>query len=54
MTMFGTLVGNYLPIDDVRDDVALAYKKEIKWQTEVLLLPYKKMCAQRQVKFLAP
>ncbi|KAG1354405.1 putative U-box domain-containing protein 35 [Cocos nucifera] len=43
-------VGNYLPIDDVRDDVAIAYKKEIKWQTEVLLLPYKKMCAKRQVE----
>ncbi|XP_010919905.2 U-box domain-containing protein 35 [Elaeis guineensis] len=50
ITSVPTPFGNYLPIDDVRDDVALAYKKEIKWQTEVLLLPYKKMCAQRQVE----
>ncbi|XP_038976179.1 U-box domain-containing protein 52 isoform X2 [Phoenix dactylifera] len=50
ITLVPTPFGNYLPINDVRDDIALAYKEEIKWQTEMLLLPYKKMCAKRQVE----
>ena len=43
------LVGNSLPISQVRDDVAAAYKKEVEWQTNEMLIPYKKMCAQRKV-----
>ncbi|XP_022771551.1 U-box domain-containing protein 35 isoform X2 [Durio zibethinus] len=27
-----------------------AYKKEVEWQTNEMLLPYKKMCAQRKVE----
>ncbi|XP_077235351.1 U-box domain-containing protein 35-like [Tasmannia lanceolata] len=48
--MVPTPMGNSLPISKVRDDVAAAYKKEIKWKTDAMLLPYKKMCAQKQVE----
>ncbi|CAK8564787.1 unnamed protein product [Lathyrus sativus] len=42
-------VGNYLPISQVRNDVAAAYKKEMEWKTHQMLLPFKKMCEQRKV-----
>ncbi|KAL5745973.1 hypothetical protein ACOSP7_027119 [Xanthoceras sorbifolium] len=42
-------LGNSIPISQVRDDVAAAYKKEMEWQTSKLLLPYRKMCSQRKV-----
>lgn len=44
-------MGNSIPISQVRDDVAAAYKKDVEWQTNEMLLPYKKMCAQRKVPF---
>ncbi|KAG8069589.1 hypothetical protein GUJ93_ZPchr0006g41799 [Zizania palustris] len=43
-------MGNFIPITQVREDVAAAYKKEVEWQASKMLLPYKKMCAQRQVE----
>ncbi|XP_008809455.2 U-box domain-containing protein 52-like isoform X1 [Phoenix dactylifera] len=48
--MVPTPMGNYIPISDVREDVAAAYKKEIEWQTNSMLLLYKQMCAQRRVE----
>ncbi|VAH98394.1 unnamed protein product [Triticum turgidum subsp. durum] len=43
-------LGNYIPVSQVRDDVASAYREELEWQARNMLLPYKKMCAQRQVE----
>lgn len=42
-------MGNYIPIDQVRGDVAAAYKKDVEWQTEEMLLLYKKMFNEKQV-----
>ncbi|KDO45279.1 hypothetical protein CISIN_1g003576mg [Citrus sinensis] len=46
----GHPVGNFIPIEQVRDDVAAAYKQEEKWKTDRLLLPFRNMCAQRRVE----
>ncbi|XP_017258655.1 U-box domain-containing protein 35 isoform X1 [Daucus carota subsp. sativus] len=43
-------VGNFIPISEVRDDVVATYIKEVEWQTDEKLIPYKKMCAQRKVQ----
>lgn len=43
-------VGNAIPVSQVREDVAVAYRKEIWWQTSEKLLPFKKMFAQRKVQ----
>ncbi|XP_007038299.2 PREDICTED: U-box domain-containing protein 35 [Theobroma cacao] len=48
ITTVPTPMGNFIPISQVRNDVAAAYKKEVEWQTNEMLLPYKKMCAQRK------
>ncbi|GER46549.1 kinase family protein [Striga asiatica] len=45
-----TTVGNYIPISQVRDDIAAAFKKEMETQITEKLLPYKKMCSQRKVQ----
>ncbi|GLT83959.1 hypothetical protein SLE2022_022200 [Rubroshorea leprosula] len=45
-----TPMGNYIPFSQVREDVAAAFMKEVDCQTSELLLPYKKMCAQRKVQ----
>ncbi|XP_010548832.1 PREDICTED: U-box domain-containing protein 52-like [Tarenaya hassleriana] len=45
-----TPMGNAIPISDVRDDVALAYKQEVEWNTSEMLRPYKKMCERRKVQ----
>uniref|UniRef100_M8C1C2 RING-type E3 ubiquitin transferase n=1 Tax=Aegilops tauschii TaxID=37682 RepID=M8C1C2_AEGTA len=50
ITMVPTPMGNYIPVSQVRDDVASAYREELEWQARNMLLPYKKMCAQRQVE----
>lgn len=42
-------VGNFIPISQVREDVASAYCEELEWRARNMLLPFKKMCAQRQV-----
>lgn len=46
----GHPVGNFIPIEKVRDDVAAAYKQEEQWKTDSLLLPFRNMCAQRRVE----
>ena len=45
-------MGNSIPISQVRDDVAAAYRKEVEWQATEKLLPYKKMCTQKKVYYL--
>ncbi|PON92411.1 Mitogen-activated protein kinase kinase kinase [Trema orientale] len=45
-----TAMGNLLPLSQVREDVAAAYRKEMEWQKNELLLPYKKICLQRKVE----
>lgn len=42
-------VGNFIPLSQVRDDVGATYMREVEWQTDEKLIPYKKMCAQRKV-----
>ncbi|THG12771.1 hypothetical protein TEA_028990 [Camellia sinensis var. sinensis] len=43
-------MGNFIPLSQVRDDIADAYRKEVEWQTNEKLLPYKKMCTQKKVQ----
>nr|ABL85042.1 serine threonine kinase [Brachypodium sylvaticum] len=50
ITMVPTPMGNFIPISQVREDVASAYREELEWQARNMLLPFKKMCAQRQVE----
>uniref|UniRef100_A0ACD6AC76 Uncharacterized protein n=2 Tax=Avena sativa TaxID=4498 RepID=A0ACD6AC76_AVESA len=50
ITMVPTPMGNYIPVSQVRDDVASAYREELEWQARNMLLPFKKMCAQRKVE----
>lgn len=50
ITMVPTPMGNYIPISKVREEVASAYRKDIEWQTNAMLLPYKKMCNERKVE----
>ncbi|KAL4350914.1 hypothetical protein S245_035315 [Arachis hypogaea] len=44
-----TPMGNVIPISQVRTDVANAFRKEVEWQTNQKLLPFKRMCEQRKV-----
>ncbi|XP_075649054.1 U-box domain-containing protein 35-like isoform X1 [Castanea sativa] len=50
ITRVPTQMGNSIPLSQVREDVAAAYIKEINWQTSQMLLPYKKLCAQKKVE----
>ncbi|PSS33205.1 Serine/threonine-protein kinase [Actinidia chinensis var. chinensis] len=50
ITTVPTPMGNSIPISQVRDDVATAYRKEVEWQATEKLLPYKKMCTQKKVQ----
>ncbi|KAK9130784.1 hypothetical protein Sjap_011271 [Stephania japonica] len=43
-------VGNYIPISQVRDDVATAYKKEMEWKTSKRLLPHKHLWSEKKVE----
>jgi hypothetical protein len=45
-------VGNFIPISQVRDDVAAAYKKEKEWQTLQMLLPFKSICTRKKVSLV--
>lgn len=49
--MFEFPVGNVIPLSQVRNDVATAFKKEVEWQTNQMLLPFKRMCEQRKVRY---
>ncbi|XP_047153096.1 U-box domain-containing protein 52-like [Vigna umbellata] len=44
-----TPLGNVIPLSQVRNDVATAFKKEVEWQTNQMLLPFKRLCEQRKV-----
>ncbi|KAK9130792.1 hypothetical protein Sjap_011279 [Stephania japonica] len=50
ITTVPTPMGNYIPISQVRDDVATAYKKEIEWKTSKRLLPHKQLCSEKKVE----
>ncbi|KAK3033243.1 hypothetical protein RJ639_033123 [Escallonia herrerae] len=50
ITRVPTAMGNSIPLTQVREDVAAAFRKEVEWQTNEKLLPYKKMFAQRKVQ----
>ncbi|KAG6649055.1 U-box domain-containing protein 35-like isoform X2 [Carya illinoinensis] len=39
-----------IPVSQVRDEVAAAYRKDVEWRTSETLLPYKKLCAQKKVE----
>ncbi|KAL4575986.1 hypothetical protein LXL04_012074 [Taraxacum kok-saghyz] len=39
-----------VPASQVRDDVVIAYKKEVEWQAYEKLLPFKKICAMKKVQ----
>lgn len=47
-------VGSYVPIANVRDDVAAAYKLEVEWQTNEMLIPYRNMVSRKQVTRFFP
>ncbi|TKY49847.1 U-box domain-containing protein 35 [Spatholobus suberectus] len=44
-----TPMGNVIPLSQVRNDVATAFKKDVEWQINQMLLPFKRMCEQRKV-----
>ncbi|CAJ1958629.1 unnamed protein product [Sphenostylis stenocarpa] len=44
-----TPMGNVVPLSQVRSDVATAFKKEVEWQANQMLLPFKRMCEKRKV-----
>ncbi|KDP22458.1 hypothetical protein JCGZ_26289 [Jatropha curcas] len=50
ITAVPTPMGNSIPISQVRDDVAAAYKQEMEWQRSQMLLPFKKTCTRRKVQ----
>ncbi|XP_068634331.1 U-box domain-containing protein 35-like isoform X2 [Aristolochia californica] len=50
ITSVPTPMGNSIPISSVRDEVVSAYRKEIEWQTNSMLLPFKQMCTRRRVE----
>ncbi|KAK9144569.1 hypothetical protein Sjap_004472 [Stephania japonica] len=50
ITTVPTPMGNYIPISQVRDDVATAYKKEMEWKTSKMLLPHKQLCSEKKVE----
>ncbi|KAL5209260.1 hypothetical protein ABZP36_004883 [Zizania latifolia] len=45
-----TPMGNYIPIDKVRSDVADAYLKDVQHQAQEMLLLHKNMCHQNKVE----
>ncbi|XP_010546147.1 PREDICTED: U-box domain-containing protein 52 [Tarenaya hassleriana] len=50
ITSVPTPMGNTIPISEVRDDVASAYRQEVEWNTSEVLRPYLKMCERRKVQ----
>ncbi|XP_049933222.1 putative U-box domain-containing protein 53 [Nymphaea colorata] len=49
ITTIPTPMGNSIPVSNVREEVVAAYRKEIEWETNTKLLPFKQMCAQKPV-----
>ncbi|XP_065871716.1 U-box domain-containing protein 35-like [Euphorbia lathyris] len=50
ITAVPTPMGNSIPMAQVRDDIAAAYRKEIEWQTTRMLLPFSNFCTRRKVQ----
>ncbi|KAK6132118.1 hypothetical protein DH2020_034143 [Rehmannia glutinosa] len=50
ITIVPTPMGTGIPISQVRDDVAAAFRKEVEWQTTEKLLRYKLFCIRREVQ----
>ncbi|XAR71827.1 Non-specific serine/threonine protein kinase [Bertholletia excelsa] len=50
ITAVPTPMGNSIPLAQVRDEVAAAYRKDVEWRTNEKLLPYKRMCIQKKVQ----
>ncbi|KAI8564516.1 hypothetical protein RHMOL_Rhmol03G0187700 [Rhododendron molle] len=48
ITAVPTPVGSFR-LSEVREDLVTAYRREIEWQTDQKLLPFKKMCIRRKV-----
>ncbi|KAG0502182.1 hypothetical protein HPP92_002254 [Vanilla planifolia] len=46
------MVGIYIPIANVRDDVVAAYKKEIDWHTNAMLKSYEHLFYKRKVEMI--
>ncbi|KAF1869635.1 hypothetical protein Lal_00017210, partial [Lupinus albus] len=44
-----TPMGNVIPLSQVRNDIVTAFRNEVEWQTNRMLLPFKKLCEQRKV-----
>lgn len=44
-------VGDVLPLSQVRNDVATAFIREVEWQTNQMILPFKSLCEQRKVRY---
>ncbi|GAB4825904.1 hypothetical protein Ancab_008771 [Ancistrocladus abbreviatus] len=42
-------VGNILPFSQVREDVAITYKKDVEWQKRELFIPFQKLCDSKKV-----
>ncbi|KAL5231536.1 hypothetical protein ABZP36_030312 [Zizania latifolia] len=47
VTAVPTPMGNYIPIDKVRGDIASAYEKEVECKARTMLLFYKNMCDEK-------
>ncbi|KAL9321626.1 hypothetical protein ACSQ67_009679 [Phaseolus vulgaris] len=44
-----TPMGNVIPLSQVRNDVATAFRKEVEWGKNQMMLPFKRLCEQRKV-----
>ncbi|KAL2227252.1 UNVERIFIED_CONTAM: U-box domain-containing protein 52 [Sesamum indicum] len=50
ITTVPTPMGTGMPISQVRNDVATAFRKEVEWQTSERILPYKMLCIRKKVQ----
>ncbi|KAK4385168.1 U-box domain-containing protein 52 [Sesamum angolense] len=50
ITTVPTPMGTGMPISQVRNDVAAAFRKEVEWQTSERILPYKMLCIRKKVQ----
>ncbi|KAL8160302.1 hypothetical protein V2J09_001839 [Rumex salicifolius] len=49
ITAVPTPMGTLIPITQVREDVANAYRKEAEWQKTEIILPYQRLCIYKKV-----
>ncbi|KAK4740673.1 hypothetical protein SAY87_024261 [Trapa incisa] len=45
-----TPMGNSIPMSQVREDVALAYRKDVEWEKTEMLLPFKKIITGKKMQ----